>query len=115
MILRDISYAVRQPAVHARAGQWRQPVALLTLDQAFDAHAAAGKVQALAANAEAAALLRRAAAELVTVLECMCREGAGPGSSGQQLLRRRAVGCGQKRVKCMRCVWHVFRVSVCVF
>ena len=114
MILRDISYAVRQPAVHARAGQWRQPVALLTLDQAFDAHAAAGKVQALAANAEAAALLRRAAAELVTVLECMCREGAGPGSSGQQLApaqgRRVWSKASEMYALCVACL-----SCVCVF
>ena len=42
---------------------------LVSLDQAFDAHAAAGKAQALAANAEAAA-----AAELVTVLERVEKE-----------------------------------------
>ena len=64
---------------------------LVSLDQAFDAHAAAGKAQALAANAEVAA-----AAELVYGARA-CREGAGPGSSGQ-LLRRRTIGCGQKRV-----------------
>ena len=53
---------------------------LVSLDQAFDAHAAAGKAQALAANAEVAA-----AAELVTVLERVEKElapAAAASSSG---------------------------------
>ena len=63
---------------------------LVSLDQAFDAHAAAGKAQALAANAEVAA-----AAELDGARAC--REGAGPGRAGSsgQLLRRRTIGRGQ--------------------